>query len=829
MSGLSLPPQTLFRCEGVRLVKHVPSVPARVNGSTPKDSINAYGSTGSRNTALADWRGTLYLDTVQDPFTRDISTLVLSIDRSGKDATQAASYGAARRCVLPFRSYNAQDAINRSEGHKPQALREVFLGLTYPTLGAVHSSFWFYEDASERGAMERAALEGQGAGRRAVWTCFVPGTWQEFTRLKDILEHFPQQSLTKANEPREVAVSHEEQERLSDVRKSLFWDNLMPDASHLDNALPSDRATHSPDGIKAPSSLAAACENAISRSATLRRQLDRSRLSAYRNSLIAVDNGTGEILGVVATDVHLQGNDGLPLTPNSISSEEGAEAITPDREQPEWTPTNIQAPSSILRPASKYSDPDDERVRPPSRARSILKEETFAPPPLPIKMGGNIRDSLSSAAFYTAAESASEADSDWGPGDEDAAPLSVDQFGVGPHRPELLRDLNNVAGDAAYDSDASGSTEGGPAVRLWRKARGKNKKGQKKTHDETVEPTHFADAEKTPRASIIEAATLSVANDSPVPTPEPEPLNHLLSADDKVREGQTLRNPLISSPELSLASSKARRKMLRTDEVRRAEDNVWTEALSSGALPVDAAYTHLHSSPLKPSTDDSQTRISRVFPRSEHATDLHGGTVLLEFLADSRIGATLISGPQASTEVSSGAPAKSVIPMLPMHMLWFLGIANETNVPASQRPTGSFVSVPTLENLKNVALSLPERLATSASTGSAVFLTTSRDLWTGLAGWTLSASSWVVGQLGNTAAPQGPIKPAELEDDGTFEIPKYDPDSWGATPRPVFRRRRPTPSFQNGYDVGPQETASSKYSILHIDGQYHPRDVYFRA
>lgn len=169
MSALASGPQTLFKCENARLVKHIPSVASRINGAAPRDALDVYGRRTSRDSILADWQGCLYVDTVQDPFNGAICTLVISIEITAP-IHAATTFGAERRCVLPFRSYQqsaGNDNLNAS--------REIFSGLTSGKSGSDAPSFWFFEDPGEKGALQRAQQEAQGTGRRAIWTCFIPG------------------------------------------------------------------------------------------------------------------------------------------------------------------------------------------------------------------------------------------------------------------------------------------------------------------------------------------------------------------------------------------------------------------------------------------------------------------------------------------------------------------------------------------------------------------------------------------------------------------------------------------------------------------------------
>lgn len=190
-------------------------------------------------------------------------------------------------------------------------------------------------------------------------------------------------------------------------------------------------------------------------------------------------------------------------------------------------------------------------------------------------------------------------------------------------------------------------------------------------------------------------------------------------------------------------------------------------------------------------------------------------------MAGSKIGATLV-GNNESQPAEARAVSKAVLPGSPLHLLWFLGMGqgpSSSNEPTTPQPLFN------LNALKEVTTRLPQSLASSASASSTALVNTSKDLWTGLTGLTSSASEWM---FGPTVAPAAQdTDDNSLYDEGSFRVPEFDRNSWGATPRPVFRRRKPTPSFVHGYSVGSHEP--SKYTIMHVDAQFHPRDVYFPA
>jgi hypothetical protein len=236
-----------------------------------------------------------------------------------------------------------------------------------------------------------------------VWA--IDREWRQAMTARFFLSEYPNHT-DFAQSDNDPPSSSANEERLQGVRNLLFLDHRAPDDMY--QALPNiqaqpfaflqarassailDRSNMTvaddtvselpvPSGLDAQPSATASIMHWRS---TVGSRLGKSVLSAYRNSLIAVDNETGDIVGVLAENVQLGGNQ------EASSSDEEQEATTPDQDDgPEWVMADgSRARSSIIRPASRYVDLDDERVRPPSRAASVLREDTFAPPPIPSKI-----------------------------------------------------------------------------------------------------------------------------------------------------------------------------------------------------------------------------------------------------------------------------------------------------------------------------------------------------------------------------------------------------------------------------------------------------------
>ncbi|EPQ27943.1 uncharacterized protein PFL1_04687 [Pseudozyma flocculosa PF-1] len=184
-------PTLLFSYPSTRLVKTVAPLPPpkRINGAVPADSIGA-GTLAPTHAVLADCNGPLQITVVPDPFNESISTLVLSV---GFDEQQ---WGAARRFVLPFRSFElGQDGAPLSRPNVAgfdSAARPIYQGLGAGLHGQHGGSFWFFEDIGEEGALDRQRWEENKVGRRAIWTVWLlgaPAPVVDYAR--DLLLHHP--------------------------------------------------------------------------------------------------------------------------------------------------------------------------------------------------------------------------------------------------------------------------------------------------------------------------------------------------------------------------------------------------------------------------------------------------------------------------------------------------------------------------------------------------------------------------------------------------------------------------------------------------------------
>ncbi|CCF48369.1 related to conserved hypothetical protein [Ustilago hordei] len=698
-------------------------------------------------------------------------------------------------------------------------------------------------------------------------------------------------------------------------------------------------------------------------------------ISEYRNSLIAVDNLTGQIIGVLASDINLHSSStgiSQPVDVAAMTSSDQVEANAEDKEEiqtpldehtrilhskgaedllgmqtaPASTPEEPELPETsssdrdittprpntfIHRPAPVYRDaavasstvaaPTPPVVMPniQTEPRSILDVNTFAPPPLPLKQlalraASRPTDitadtppsrctSTASAAFFSA-ESDTEAVSSY---DSDALEIDARSIthdnlptsfismrgktakNIERHRPELLQDQGKARriDDDDVESDASGSTVGGPAVRMWRKARAKGKKKPSAKSAAAAQVTQPRQGIKSRQASEMSDRTskaetafeaLSDNEDSTGAGDDAPPI-----ASSATAEGEADNvAPLLIRP--TGPGHHLPRSALRTDEVRSIEDRVWREALDAGQLPIDAPYTHLAargdagfypssilSSP--PSSVDGSAiellsaqdkareaqkkkkRLRQQNQRAERIMNMQGGTVLIEFLAgSSRIGASLIRSAGLDTgaaadqdrviELQASAKTSEVasnvlgyVPLLPQHLLSFFGLSSTspqsaTNAAAAASkaadapPSSSYLS----------GLRLPA-----------------------FGGLLSDASDWVTNLFSFNSAPAtSPTNADSLGDPSRAEeweyaIPEFDPNSLSSTPRPVYRRKRPVPSAVNGFNISAPLSAASKdviaesakveqaaaqpstssneqrYSILHIDSLGIGRRAFLRG
>ncbi|KAJ1018593.1 hypothetical protein NDA16_004875 [Ustilago loliicola] len=698
----------------------------------------------------------------------------------------------------------------------------------------------------------------------------------------------------------------------------------------------------------------------------------------YRNSLVAVDNLTGQIIGVLASDINLDSPSNVPSEPVDeavTTSSDDAEADAEDDEEiqtpldehtrmlkdkgtedvlglqtaplpmleeralPEISSSSSELdvttprPSTFIhRPVSVYRDAAVESAAPAAavvttihtRPRSILDVDTFAPPPLPPKQPAlravskpadisadappSRRTSMASAAFFSAesdAEAMSSYDSD--ALEIDARSITHDNLPAGfisirgkaandieRHRPELFQDRGKARHEDDHDveSDASGSTVGGPAVRMWCKARGKGKKKPSSNATapasataQVAQPRHGIKSrqasEMSDRTSKAETAFEAVSDNENAAEAATDTVQTASSATPET-EADDLA-PLFAHPEGP--GHHLPRSALRTDEVRSIEDRVWREALDAGQLPIDAPYTYLAargnagfypssilSSPRsfadgsaiellsaeeKAREAQKKKKQQQQNQHAERIKNMQGGTVLIEFLAgSSRIGASLIRSAglnagtaadedqvmQSQSSDKSGDGSLNVldyVPLLPQHLLSFLGLSSTASQPADGN---------------GAALTMSKAADASSSTS---YLSGLR--LPAFGGLLSDASDWVSNLFSFTSAPAtSPTNTDALGDPSRAEeweyaIPEFDPNSLSSTPRPIYRRKRPVPSAMNGFNISAPLSGASKdvssespkveqavaqpstsaneqrYSILHIDSLGIGRRAFLRG
>ncbi|GAC97377.1 hypothetical protein PHSY_004962 [Pseudozyma hubeiensis SY62] len=903
----SLPSITVFNHPAARLIKTVPQLqpPTRVNAHVINDTLGI-GRTSSTDVVLTDVHGPLSLLVVPDPLDPTIATLVLSIGFQDNRLQ-----GAARRFVLPFRSFKRDPITGRLVSQSQvngfdAADRKIYPGLGAGLKGLDGGSFWFFEDIGEQGALDRFRWEKDNVGRRAIWTVWLISTPAPVVlHLQNLLQSYPapvvplppwlkerngfpwQDSyLQQTIIPPSPHHAQKPQIPRSDPQTTA---SLLAEPKHLGQESSSVTIRDTPQGSS-------------------RSQFDAAAPPEYRNSLVAVDNLTGQIAGVLASQVDLDASSPSSDQASSGSSDDDHtglddedeietpldEHIRPFQHTSPASPLGLLDESKLLPslPAD-LSIAREEKALPNPRASSIiattprpssvLAADTFSPPPLPAKQSNSPkRDTLPSrptssvsAAFFTA-ESDTDAMSSHDSDALEIDPRSLTHDGlpssftsirgkaVERHRPELLRDLVD---DAGAESDASGSTVGGPAVRMWRKARGKSKKKQNKVVTSDV----GADGAVGGRPAIRsrQVSELSDRTSKAVTAAESLSDDDVVNPDIQPQQQRRSSTDPKSSPETHLPRS-----ALRTDQVRSIEDQVWREALEGGQLPIDAPYTHLaaRGDAIYPSSilssprsiadgsaiellsvdEKSRKRRQQTQRRAERKDYMQGGTVLIEFLAgSSRIGASLIrsagldassvrgEGVEGEAKESSraGGLASNVLgymPLLPQHLLSFFGLSSTVDQPAAmQTDTGASTSPANLSASFLPNLTLP------------------------------TIPSWISTMLSfnpfYATTPPTNITDAEAEGRGDdsraeeweYAIPEFDPTSLSSTPRPVYRRKRPVPSAVNGFNIAsvaakgdaeadgvgkPAEPdaqqsgkENSRYSILHFDSLGVGRRAFLRG
>lgn len=517
--------------------------------------------------------------------------------------------------------------------------------------------------------------------------------------------------------------------------------------------------------------------------------LASSNSASWRNSLVAVDNQSGEIVGILAHNVTLTGIQSKESPGLSSSEEEEDEIPTPSQIIQRSTHTYFdksQKPK-LLKAATAYHDPD---VRPRSREGSVLGEDTFAPPPVPEKpdflRDGEDDDNESEAGFSD--------------GEAIENQVRTRAKHVEAHRPDLLRDGDHHERGDDLASDVSGSTIGGPAVQLWNKARGgkqgeqkRKQKKEKKLADKqraideraaikTKLPITASKSEKIEPVSIKAESSIAI-----------EPINEIANVSSSpAPAAQT--PPSIETVNAARANRGGRRRdQMATSQVQSIEDRVWQSALENESLPIDAPYTHLPFQSTKPKPETinetseegglemkhQKQQQRSIYPLANQI--MQGNSVLIEFLAGSRIAASIIhetashllspeatagatpsqnaarirSGPDAfsptSVEPLARTGALRYIPVLPSHLLWFFGMngADDGEEASKQSETVDYMALTnaTANNivsmgsdmasvLSSMALSAPTQVLDMASRGAS-------SAWSGMSYWGAEASNWI--------------------------------------------------------------------------------------
>lgn len=881
----------LFSHPAARLIKTVPPLesPRRYNGHIPHNAIGLGPLKGSlpesSGAILTDWMGPVELQAVasQSPSLKSAGTLILTVTAVGKGPQ-----------VLPFRSF-AHDAPMPSD----TVPRMTYLGVGAGLHGTEGGSFWFFEDIREPGAADRLRWERQGVGRRAIWTVWLFGASAPYVDLlRSLLADYPvppphlpaylRDQTSPWRDNLNVLPSQGSVPRSSpqfDYKQKHGLAAAPPRAARPLPPLPIEISPpESDDKIDATFSRISSFSNGAEAQVTNSTLVEQTAgiladvpagdqgpadkrpvgfprreatTSSYRHSLVAVDSESGTILGVIATDIHLD------------QDEKGGTLSGPN------TPR-----ASVIRPASVYRD--EEALRPSSRPGSVLREDTFAPPPVPEKSEDHAttRDSMTSAAFFTAPEDTAS---------RCASPrlanvVSLDHLrqrhGIETHRADLLRDRARTGetddDDDGMASDASGSTVGGPAVRLWNKARGDKKEQRKRAAKKSS-----ARANTDPQPLSSDSLALEGQHDVVKVLREPEGIATKATARLSTATLEDLEpeaEPSVVEPAVSPLSAKkllhghTPRALMATEDVIMTEDQIWRDAIEANHLPIDGEYTHLVALPGIGSPpemeDDSGDDDLSLEPTAQDAREIHlperkylqGGTVLLEFLAGgSRIGASLMSATQANTDTENTAESRatswssldgvfSLMPALPWHFVPFWSSSVQREDPSKQ----------------GEGHNTPEAIPTSTSASLATSITSVLDGLLNISSFAVTAPSALLNWFAMPNPPESPRTQTDEEEDDQWElaIPDFDPNSLASTPRPIYRRKRPAPSITGGFQVRtpktgdtplprvaekeavkgkaskgsidtlnnepPPQAQNNRYSIIHFDGDGVGRRAFFR-
>ncbi|KAE8269548.1 hypothetical protein A4X09_0g2805 [Tilletia walkeri] len=905
--------------------------------------------------------------------------------------------------TLPFRTFNPS-TVGSSGIHDAEPPRPTYASFGAGEHGLDGPAIWFKEHITEEGAWARKSL-GQPA---AVWTLYLIGAPSPLaTHLREVLSGWPRNmppalpkwltdpamygwpwkdqfiqmplplelaqpvavgvtaprplptppiDVTASKEPTAPNLPPPIPAKPTNLRLSNIEHNAWAEEAEAVPTAEAQEASASPSLIEEAVPTAEANETAASPARSVR---SAQFPDPYRHSLVAVDNETGEVLGILASNVVLApGQEDQADT--TITQTEEDDAATPHASRfltskalPPIKPEEPQRAFSAYRDPDIYSpyapsDDPDKVVRPPSQ----LGAHTFAPPPLPDKAddeagwaGESVRDSMASAAFFSAAEEldsgaedpkvghGGESEDDVSEGHAKSGVRPAIKLGSDPvlkavegYREGLLRD--EVADeDEGAESDRSGSTVGGILARAFKKKnkrKGSKKEAEIKEEEVKEQVKELAGVEGQEwigeDRQLADPLSADVSRSSALTASEPtvmEVRNVGTSDSLSVLRPSTISNRL---------PQHLPRTQLRTSALIDVEHQVWKDALSQNELPASAPYTHLTAAVTGAKSaaedegwksgsggevesgsnayvdpDESLNAASRAAAVAAAAGEyIQGGTVLLKFLQGT-ITASMVNPAQLARYVGGGAAeqeessssdsaatpeapsaaaaekpedlrtgAMAYIPVLPVHLLYYMGIVTEKPPPSEgslpsaaqgaldsvARAAGVGFGVGRLWNtLIESAVGQSSSNATAALSSitpanvSLDMLGMSRDRVTACWNWVSSTATAGVqattGALQSVGAAVSTATTAPLvrsssrdlavarngnpnleEDDDDWEvtIPDFDPNSLGSTPRPVYRRKAKSilPSSTNGFGLAGISSNSidwKRVSIVHFDAK----------
>ncbi|CAD6909480.1 unnamed protein product [Tilletia controversa] len=668
----------------------------------------------------------------------------------------------------------------------------------------------------------------------------------------------------------------------------------------------------------------------------------------YRHSLVAVDNETGEVLGILASNIILsteQEDEADTTVTKTKDDDVEDDAATPHASR--FVESKALPPAKVepepLRAFTAYRDPDiyspyapstdpDKAARPPS----TLGVHTFAPPPLPDKAddeagwaGTGARDSMASAAFFSAAEELdSGTDGSEGHAGTDAGAPGF-KLGSDPvlkevegYREGLL--VDEVAEeDEGAETDRSGRTVGGLLKRAFKK---KNKKGSKKDEKvkeevavEELKEQATEQADKGLAAELSQQPAEEVTQSHPLSANASQSPTALTSSGSMTLEAQEIEASntlpvLRPKTDPNRLANHLPRALLRTSALIDVEHQVWADALAQNEIPASAPYTHLaakataadedwtggsrdevavtkaggSNSPVDPDEAVNASSSRAAVVAAAAGEYIQGGTVLLKFLQGT-ITASMVNpaqlarymggGPtEHAEEPASRTPdaqarpaaaeepedlrtgAMAYIPVLPVHLLYYMGIvtekpaASESSLPSAAKGAldsvaraagvgfgvgrlwNTFIESAVGQSSSNATTALSSMTPANVSLD---MLGMSRSGVATCWNWVSSAASGALQSVGTavstaTSAPLVRSSSRDLavarngnphldyddDDDWEVTIPDFDPNSLGSTPRPIYRRKAKSilPSSTTGFGLADQQRPAKNSNGNNING-----------